>query len=84
MEPQGARGDVKLQVEEWDVMEDDLSLQKLQLTLPDQYEERDECENDGKAIEVWPTVEGLTEDDLDTVAGIQQSGWGVWVGARNG
>ena len=39
-------------------MEDDLSLQKLQLKLPEQYEERDECENDGKAIEVWPTVDG--------------------------
>ena len=72
MEPAEARGDVKLQVEEWDVMEDNLSLQKLQLTLPEQYEERDECENDGKAIEVWPMVEGLNEDDLDTLEEVLQ------------
>ena len=64
---QETRGDVKLQVEEWDAMDGDLSLQKLQLTLPDQFEECEELDQDGKAMEVWPTVERLTEDDLGTL-----------------
>ena len=57
---QETRGDVKLQVEEWDAMDGDLSLQKLQLTLPDQFEDCEELDQDGKAMEVWPTVERLT------------------------
>ena len=69
---QETRGDVKLQVEEWDTMEGDLSLQKLQLTLPDQFEECEELDQDGKAMEVWPTVERLTEDDLGTLDAVLQ------------
>ena len=61
---QETRGDVKLQVEEWDTMYGDLSLEKLQLTLPDQFEDCEGFYHDGKAMEVWPTVERLTEDDL--------------------
>ena len=51
---QETRGDVKLQVEEWDTMDGDLSLQKLQLTLPDQFEECEELDQDGKAWRFGP------------------------------
>ena len=39
MGSQVIRGDVKLQVEESDAMEGDISFQKLQLPLPDEFEE---------------------------------------------
>ena len=67
MGQQETRGDVKLQVEEWDTMDGDPSLQKLQLALPDQFEDCEEFDHDGRAMEVWPMVERLTEDDLGTL-----------------
>ena len=69
---QGTPGDAKLQVEDWDIQDGDLTLQKLQLPLPNQFEDREEYNNDGKAMEVWPTVERLTEDDLGTLDALLQ------------
>ena len=46
-------------------MDGDLSPQKLQLTLPDQFEDCEEFDLDGKAMEVWPTVERLTEYEYE-------------------
>ena len=53
-------------------MDGDLSLQKLQLTLPDHFEDCEEFDQDRKAMEVWPTVERLTEDDLGTLDAVLQ------------
>ena len=57
---QTRQGNVKLQVQEWDAMDGDLSLQKLQLTLPDQFEDQEESDQEGRSMEVWPREERLT------------------------
>ena len=49
--------------------------------MPDQFEDQEEFSQDGKAMDVWPTVEQLTANDLGTLDAVLHKS-GNQVGVR--